>query len=227
MGDRWRRFLGKSGVEAQVRQDNGVTGVKSWALGLVIVASTAALLGTSPPEGPYEVYDEYTFERLGVDGGGVELTRDAPRATIFVTITANSLGPDDVVTTSSAAAKIDATVTSTGLAEGAAVPFLSFKISSPDTPEVTERQVLDHLMLSQPLPFTGNCSKPTEGAACRTRFQIDVERTDDGEGDGVVRLDWLFDLSSQVQVLAGTDDKTTGKMFGPLDPPWTVDVNQL
>jgi hypothetical protein len=206
--------------------DSGVTAHKPWLMGLVIIASSAALLGTTD-ESPGPTYNTYTFARTGVDGGFVELTRDAPRATFFVTITANDLGPAGVESTDGATAVVDGTVTTRDLADTASVPFLDFKISSPDSAELTERQIIDHFLHHQDLVFTGNCVKPTEGAACRARFQLELWRTDDGAGDGVVRFDWLFDLASQGRVEVGYDPKkTTGVSFGPLDPPWTVDVSQ-
>ncbi len=191
----------------------------------VIIASSAALLGTTD-DSPQPTFTTCTFERKGVDGGFVELTRDAPRATVFVTITANALGPSSVESTASANATLDGNVTSSDLAADAALPFLSFKISSPDAPDLTERQLIDHFIQHQPLKFIGNCSKPTEGAACRARFQIELGRTDDGAAGGVVRLDWFFDLVSTGQIETGVEGKDHNRTLGPFDPPWTVDVSQ-
>jgi len=219
------RSVSEDAVEPIQPPDNGVASIKPALLGLVIVASTVALLGTSD-DSPGPVYDVYTFERRGADGGFVELTRGAPRATVSATITVTSLGPEDVDTTGSAEAVFDLQVTSKDLAEGASAPFLSLKLGSPDDPSVTERQIIGHVVQHQPLTFVGNCTKPSEGAACHARFELDLSRTDDGAADGVVRLDWTFDLASKGQVQIGLDDKQMGRSLGPLDPPWTVEVAQ-
>ncbi len=189
----------------------------------LIIASTAALLGTT--DETVQHYAAYHFARTGVDGGFAELTSDAPRATFFVTLTANQLGPDGVETSDNASATLDATLTASALPEGTDAPFVDVRITSPEASGVIDKQVLDHLSDTQALSFTGNCSKPTEGAACRARFQVDVWRIDDGARGGTVRFDWLFDVASfgQIQVPDEADTKTTSE---PLDPPWTISVTQ-
>lgn len=188
----------------------------------VIIASSAALLGTTNED--VDFYSTHTFERSGVDGGFAELTQDAPRATFFVTLTASDLGPDGVPSTDQASASLDCNLSAAGLPDGATQPFVQIKISSPDSPSVIDKQVVDHLSETEPLSFIGNCSKPTEGDACRARFQVDLWRVDDGAGGGTVRFDWLFDVASsgKVRVSKQADIKTGG----PLDPPWTINVSQ-
>jgi hypothetical protein len=186
----------------------------------VIAASTAALLGTSA-EPPDFHYTSYTFERTGIDGGFVELTRDQPSATFFVTVHVDDLGPDSVVTSSGASVNIDGSFVTTGLGEGEVVPFVSVKVSSPDTTETSEQFILDHYVQSHPLIFTGDCANPKAGsAACAAHFAVELTRQDDA-GPGVVRFDWLFDVHATAQQSAQKDS-----MVGPVDPPWTIEVSQ-
>lgn len=186
----------------------------------VIVASTAALLGTSD-NSPPPAYTSYSFERLATDGGFVELTVDRPSATFFVNISADALGPDGVLTTQSAAALLSGDVTTSGLDEAAQTPFLSVKVSSPDAAGSLEKLILDHFSETQPLIFLGDCETPTTGAACTARFQVDVARQDQGESGGTLRFDWSFDVNSHGQVPAKESTE-----IGPLDPPWTIQVSQ-
>ena len=187
----------------------------------VIVASTAALLGTSPEPGPPTYTTTYTFERTGIDGGFVELTRDQPTATFFVTVHADALGPDGVMSTDGASLDLDGSISASGLTEGAATPFVSVKLSSPDAAGVAEKTVLEGFRLNQNLTFTGDCDMPPGSNACRARFTVQVSRNDDGLGDGVVRFDWFFDVHSRA-----AQSSAANGMVGPLDPPWTVEVTQ-
>lgn len=191
-------------------------------MGAAIVASCAALLGTTGE--PDDYYATRSFQRTGIDGGSAELTADSPRATFFVTLTANDLGPDGVVTTGNASALLDCSLSHSDLPDGAVAPFVEIRISSPDSPTVIDKQVLDDLTDTTPLAFVGNCSKPTEGAACRARLQIDLRRIDDGANGGTVHFDWAFDVASsgQVQVSKPVSSQTTP----PQDPPWTINVSQ-
>jgi hypothetical protein len=221
----WREFARKLESGAANAPDSEVTAARArtrttWAMCAVIAASTAALLGTSD-DSPPQHYTTYTFERTGVDGGFVELTRDRPSATFFVTVHADELGPDSVVTTGDASVVIDGSFMTTGLAEGEVVPFVSVKVTSPDTTDTSERLILDHYVQSQPLVFTGDCANPIGGAAaCAAHFAVELTRQD-GEGPGVVRFDWLFDLRSTIQ-----QPTTRDGMVGPVDPPWTIEVSQ-
>jgi hypothetical protein len=216
----WLRFGRNRAALATRGPDKPVTAPRAWLLGVVIVASTAALLGTSD-DSPPPKFATYTFERTGIDGGFVELTRDQPSATFFVTVRADTLGPDQVSTTEAALMDIDGTITTSGLADGATAPFVSVKLGSPDSIGVTEKVVLDSYSQQQPLIFSGDCQEPTTGVACRARFTLEVTRKDDGDGNGVVRFDWLFDASSRIEQPATEDSKV-----GPLDPPWTIEVSQ-
>lgn len=214
----WLR-LGRNGVAPAPRApDNVVTAPSPWLLCAAIVASTAALLGTSD-DSPPTYYTTYTFERTGIEGGFVELTRDRPTATFFVTVHVDALGPQGVMTTQGAKLDLDGTITTSNLAEGAFAPFVSVKVSSPEASGVSEQTVLEGVTQSQDLSFTGDCDAPPGSNACRARFTVEVSRKDDGAGDGVVRFDWLFDVHSKVE----QPSMATG-MVGPLDPPWTVEV---
>jgi hypothetical protein len=194
-------------------------------LGVVIVASTAALLGTteSPAgydnESPYNT--TYTFERNGIDGGFVELTREQPTASFLVTVHADALGPEGVMTTDGAMLDVSGTITTSELAEGAVAPRVSVKVSSPDALGVSEKVELESYSHQQALMFTGDCDAPPGSNGCKARFTVQVARQDEGAADGVVRFDWLFDVHSK----ALHPSTATGEV-GPLDPPWTVEVTQ-
>jgi len=183
-----------------------------------IIASTAALLGTSAED---MFYTTYKFERLAVDGGFVELTSDQPDATFFVTLRADELGPEGVSTIESARAQLTGEVTMTGLEEGGISPYLSVKLSSPDAPGVSEKLILEHYQEPQNLQFQGDCATPTSGAACMARFQVKLSRQDNGANGGTMRFALSFDVTSSGSVSANEDSEV-----GPLDPPWTIDVSQ-
>jgi len=200
--------------------DNAVAAPRPWLLAIAIVASTAALLGTSEEPRP-QVFTTYTFERQGIDGGSAELTRDQPTATFFVTLRVDALGPSGVMTTQGASLNLDGAITTSGLAEGATAPFVSVKVSSPDAVGVVENTALDGVAQHQDLIFTGDCDTPPGDDPCRARFTVEVAREDDGAGDGVVRFDWSFDVHSTVE-----HPSSSSSMVGPLDPPWTVQVTQ-
>jgi hypothetical protein len=217
----WLQFGRNAGTPTTGVPDNAVTAPRPWLLCAAIVASTAALLGTSPDPGDELKHTTYTFERQGIDGGFVELTRDRPTATFFVTVHADALGPEGVITTDRAAVNLDASISATGLAEGATAPFVSVKVSSPDAAGFAEKTVLDGLKLNQELVFTGDCDTPPGSKACKARFTVQVARDDDGAGDGVVRFDWFFDAFSSAEKTS-----TATGMVGPLDPPWTIEVTQ-
>lgn len=214
----WLRFGRNGAVPGATDPDNAVTAPRPWLLCAVIVASAAALLGTSD-NSPPTLYTTYTFERTGIEGGFVELTRDQPTATFFVTLHVDALGPEGVMTTQGAKLDLDGTITTTDLAEGAFAPFVSVKVGSPDALGVSEKMVLDGFSQGQDLIFTGDCDTPPGSNECRARFTVEVTRKDDGAGDGVVRFDWLFDVHSKVE-----RPSTATGMVGPLDPPWTVEV---
>jgi len=216
----WLQFGRNTKTPAACAPDSAVAPPRPWLLAAVIVASTAALLGTSDNSPPPD-YTTYTFERTGIDGGFVELTRDQPTATFYVTVHVDALGPEGALTTSTASVNLDGSISTSGLAEGAAAPFVSVKVSSPDDVGVAEKSVLDGFKLSQNLIFTGDCDTPPGSNACKARFTVQVARQDDGAGDGVVRFDWFFDAHATVQ-----QPSTTSSMVGPLDPPWTIEVTQ-
>ena len=225
------QFARKHAASRPTSPDAGVTPVKPWLLGALIIASTVALLGTSeaspdPVSTPqrsneYSTTTVYTFARTGIAGASVDLTQAAPSATFFVNLRADALGPHDVVTTDGASVIVDATMTSSGFAEGTAAPFVHFTLRSLGTNGLVEQQALDHLVQSESLIFDGNCAQPTSGAACGTSFALEVSRMDGGESPGAVHVSWTFDLESSGQVY-GTADANTG----PFDPPWTVEVVQ-
>lgn len=217
----WLKIGRNAGTPATGAPDNAVTAPRPWLLCAVIFASTAALLGTSPDPGPPQYFTTYTFERTGIDGGFVELTRDQPTATFFVTIKADALGPEGVMTTDGASLDLDGSISMSGLTEGEAAPFVSVKVSSPDAPGLAEKTVLESFKLNQNLIFTGDCDTAPGSDACRARFTVQVARKDDGAADGVVRFDWFFDVHSKAQ-----QPSTADGTVGPLDPPWTVEVTQ-
>jgi hypothetical protein len=196
----------------------------------VIAASTAALLGTSaeqgqsdpPPGANFPFQTTYVFERDNVDGGGIDLTADQPRATFYVSVRADALGPDQVVTTNNASVAIDGQVTVSDLNPGAEKQYVLFNLNTSDSFSVNTMQVDSHYSQVQGLTFTGNCSAPTRGDACNATFALEVSRSDDGVGGGKVHVDWHFDTSSQGIV----SNQTANSQIGPSDPPWTIEVTR-
>jgi hypothetical protein len=226
----WLRFGRRSraheGLDGLVAPDNAVSPGRAWLMGGVIVACSAALLGTSDAgssspgsAAPSTFAASYLFERKAIEGGFAELTADAPRATFVVTITADALGPDNVVTTQAARASIEAIISATDLAPGADVPNVSYqlRVEGPSTASVL--QARDRIADTRELTFSGNCSAPKMGSRCVAHYSFDVWRADDGYLGGTLRVDWTTDLFATATLLT-----PTGGQFGPLDPPWTVEV---
>lgn len=221
MGTDWLRFWRTRAVRTLASPDNTVTEPQPWLLGAVIVASTAALLGTSDASAP-SFETNYSFERLGIDGGFVELTRDEPTATFLVTVHVNDLGPDGVSTANQASASLQGNVIVSGLADTATTPSVSVRTSSPNsTTAAFETVVTERLERFLPLNFTGDCANPKASGSCAARFKLELTRQDGGAGDGVVRFDWMFDVRATARATS-TEELSD---VGPLDPPWTVEVS--
>lgn len=219
----WSGLLRKKEPEHAVGSDIAVTGRKLWGMGAVILASSAALLGTSSVDEPV-AYTHYEFRRESIDGGSVDLTVDQPSATFFVNVTATDLGPEGVVTTTGAQAFVEGTVEAMGLSPGQVPPLVAVKVATTGAPGDSEARVADTFSSQFSLPFSGNCEQPSTGAACSTHLSIEVRRLDDGEAGGKLTFAWHFALSSvgQVERLGGEEDVE----LGPLDPPWTVKVTE-
>ncbi len=183
----------------------------------VIVASTAALLGTSDTS----VSILYDFRREGIEGGQVALNVDRPSATFFVNVTATDLGPDGVVSTDQALALLSGTIEASDLNDGAAKPLLAVKVSTSKQLAGVETRVADTFTSQIDLPFSGNCTDPRTGAACTARLAIDVRRVDDGEAGGNVTFTWVLDVEGTGR---RRSDESEDTRVGPFDPPWTVEV---
>jgi hypothetical protein len=216
----WLGFGRERENQAELAPDSGVAGPKAWLLSAAIIASTATLLGTS--DVPHYA-TTYLFERLAIDGGFVELTRDQPSATFFVTLRADDLGPDGVLSTQEAQVLVNGDVTASDLDDATRPPLLSVKLSSPDNPQESTQSTEAHYTQSQGVRFTGNCENPKTGAACTARFRLDLSRADGGENGGSIRFDWAFDATASGQKTTDEDKDTE---LGPFDPPWTVEITQ-
>lgn len=190
-------------------------------MGAVIIASTAALLGTSDDDDG-TAYRRYEFRRESIDGGAVELTVDRPSATFFVNVTAVDFGPEGVISTNSGQAILEGTVESAELNRGEAPPRVEVRIATPRAQD-SEESVLDLFTSQVALPFSGNCTDPSRGTACSTHFSVEVRRADDGEAGGKVTFAWHFALSATGQVEREPNEEA---QVGPVDPPWTVEVTE-
>lgn len=200
--------------------DNSVAGPKAWLLSAVVIASTAALLGTSDVPG-YQT--TYKFERQAIDGGFTELTRDQPSASFFVTLRADDLGPDSAPSTDEAQVLVKGDVTSSELDDPTLPAKLTISLSSPDTSLKTLRTTDAHFEEPQHVIFSGNCENPKTGTPCTARFRVDVTRADGGDNGGIIRFDWAFDAASLGRV---SNDSDKDAELGPFDPPWTVEIIQ-
>jgi hypothetical protein len=223
----WLGFGRRRENLAGAAPDSGVAGPKAWLLSAAIVASTAALLGTS--QGPYPDLEgespfqtTYKFERLAIDGGFVELTADQPSASVFVTLRANDLGPDGVMSTEGANMLVQGDVTVSGIEDATLPPTLTITLSNPDNAHQTTRTTDAHFERPQDVVFTGDCQNPKASGGCMGRFRIDIARDDAGANGGTVRFDWSFDATGR-----GTlPHETENTELGPFDPPWTVELSQ-
>jgi hypothetical protein len=223
----WPQFGRKQASVTARAPDNAVAAPPTWLLGAAIVASAAALLGTSevpsddPVAGVAGPITTYVFNRNGIDGGFVELSRDAPTATFYVTLHADDLGPDGATSTDEASVSVEGTLTTTGLDEGTNAPAVDIKLTSPDGVAGSEALAIDDFARGKTLLFTGDCAHPKSSADCTARFAIELARQDQGDNGGVVRFDWLFDVQSKGSLQGGK-----GGELGPFDPPWTIEVSQ-
>jgi hypothetical protein len=178
------------------------------------------LLGTSDVPG-YQT--TYKFERLAVDGGFAELTRDQPSGTFFVTLRADDLGPDGAPSTDEAQVLVQGDVTASDLDDPALPAKLMITLSSPETSRQAARATDTHFEEPQPVFFSGDCENPKTGAACTARFRVDVTRADGGGNGGSMRFDWAFDATAVGRLSNGADKD---KELGPFDPPWSVEITQ-
>lgn len=196
-----------------------------WAMSAVILASTAALLGTSDDDDGPDNRTHVEFAKLGIDGGEVELSKDAPTATFFVKITATELGVGDIVTTDRARATLDGMITASGLNVGESQPFVSVKVASTTAADPFEQRVLDSFHTDTNLGFTGNCKNPETGVACVTQLAVTVARIDDGAAGGTLRFNWSFDLKSSGDIARTSNMPNPETPTGVQDLPWTVEVS--
>jgi len=221
---------------APTTSDTAVAAPPGWLLCAVIVASTAALFGSSPSEhgdddspspdtSPSQptTYTTYQFARTNIEGGTAELTRAAPSATFFVDLTATDLGPHGVVTTggttAAPAAHLQGSVAASDLTSGATPPFVAVVVSSPDDPTGNSTlQTASEIAQDQRLQFTGDCEDPSAGD-CKARFVVRFTRNDDGAANGKVSVHFSFDVESSAQLPAATSSTLPAQ-----DPPWSVEV---
>jgi len=98
---------GRASFEPDYR-DSTVRGPKVWAVRALLMVTSGALLATSPAE-----RFGYSFES-STDGPTVTLTKEAPRASFVVTVTANALGPDGTDTTEQARTLLTGVISSGG-----------------------------------------------------------------------------------------------------------------
>ena len=179
---------------------------RSWSIRLALMASTLALLATSPGTVPRK---SYNFER-SVTGESVELTSDQPGASFLVTIRVETLGPDDVQSTGDATVQITGRLTSTGVDGN--MPFVSVHAGD------RKLEVLQSFDTTSALNFEGTCDAPAENAPCQATFSVELSRNDDGTQGGSVNVDWSFELTSRGE-LEGEGADESG-----LDPPWSVEI---
>lgn len=198
---------GRASFEPDHR-DSTVRGPKAWAVRALLMITSGALLATSPAE----TFD-YAFES-STDGPAVTLTKEAPRASFIVTVTANALGPDGVDTTDQASALLTGVISS----DGTSGRFVSVRAADGANPEMGETlEVATGFTLSRPLTFSGNCADPTQGEPCRATLLVDFARADRAEGIGEVRVVWSLDFESRVE-------KAESPSVGPIDAPWSVEI---
>lgn len=179
---------------------------RAWLIRLALLASTAALLATSPDEVPRR---SYTFER-SVAGESVALTAGQPSALFLVTLVADDLGPDGVQSTGGARVRVTGRVAATDV-EGTQ-PFVSARVNDQGL------DVLQSFDTTAPLAFEGTCDAPAADAPCQASFTVELARKDDGEQGGSLDVSWSFEVSSG-GFLEGEGDDQLG-----LDPPWTIEV---
>jgi len=219
----WRLFARQMRGRSALEPDSRALDKQSLLMAAVIVASSVALLATteeptSVSPGGGQTASTYSFERTDIDGGSVDLTTDEPRVTYYINVEATALGPDNVLTTTSASATLEGTVTTSGLNAAGATPSVSFRASSAGLMPM-QVDATDRYFQGAVLAFSGNCADPTHGQACRAQLALEMARADDGASGGTVHVDWHFSVQS-----SGSVPSASAKMVGPLDPPWQIEV---
>jgi hypothetical protein len=227
MRAQWLRFGRKHAPAGSSGSDKRVVGAPTWLLCAVIIASTAALLGTSQASdnpatpddtatSPTGKFVQYDFERNGIEGGTVDLTQAVPSASFYVSIAVDDFGPDGVNTTDGASAHLSGSLTRSGMTAGS-FDYVSVDVSAPEASSST-LQANEQLDMSQTLQFSGDCENPKQGT-CRAGFLVSFARNDEGASGGTINVTWTFSLHS-----SGLLPAAASSLVPAQDPPWTVEV---
>lgn len=209
----WLGILRDRADERATDPDRAVTGLQRWLIRGVLLVSALALVASGPP--PPNTQTEYLYSRLGIDAGGIDLSAEQPKATLFITVQADALAPDDIVSTN------DASITFHGTATGPGHGFVSIAGHAPGDPSPPDGRVVVSMIEHRgPLEFAGNCTSPTAGEVCKARYVIELSLLD-AHADNAVHIDATLDVSSRAVVPA--DESSS---VGPIDPPWTVTVSR-
>lgn len=201
----WLGFGGDRERPSGASPDKAVAAPRSWVLASVIIASTAALLGTSPEETPFIHYE---FSK-SLEPVKTELTADAVTARYVITLRADALGPNGVDTTTAARALIAGAVETTGIETDP--PFVNFAVNG------GELRSLRSFKTSAEVAFDGNCDDPTSGEPCEARLVVELTRLDEGAAGGTVTVEWQVELESQFSIEGEGNDVTD-------EAPWTAEV---
>jgi hypothetical protein len=188
-----------------LESDSAVRPREFWLVRGVLVVAAFALLATTAPE-------EYVYSFMkNVDGPGVELTAEAPRASFLVRARAVGLSPERSRTTDVALAGINGQIMATGV-DTAAVALVNIRLSG-----VSRLNVATSFDTSEELIFSGNCDELDDSSPCEAVLGVDFERTDGGTAGGSLSVDWSIKFNA-------TAAKKDEPNAGPLELPWVIEV---
>lgn len=186
-----------------------------WVVRVALAAGCLSLVATSPPPSY-----EYKFQAEPLTFT-TDLTPETPTRVYRISMRAEALGRDRVRTTAAATASVQGTIGIAALDQGAPTPFVAFDAYDPDAPvQHTPVNVLTVISKSTTLTFTGDCATFNAANPCVSSLVVELSRTDDGAGGGLVNIPWTLNLSSFVSKPEEPD-------VGPLDLPWTVTVEEM
>lgn len=192
--------------------DSAVAAPRSWLVASVIVASTAALLGTSPDDPPSMRYQFYR----ALDEISTELTTATPSQRYVIALRADSLGADDTITTADATARVIGAIQVSGLSEGTEAPFVEVVVT-PQRDSTSEVRALTSFDTSAGLTFSGDCETPTQGEPCTSELVVELRRLDDGARGGSLTVAWQVELTA-----TATASREAPDVHDEL--PWTAEV---
>jgi hypothetical protein len=194
---------------------------------LLLAAASLALLADANTVAPAPL--AYTYWTT-LEQPDVELTAEAPIATLRVRVRALDLAPNGMPTTDDQDIQVVGKVSgSTGVmaVEDAALVDAALRFADPEhpgsffPPDYTAQytqSVSEFQSGAWAADFSGSCTEIVDSDPCTTEFLLELRRSDAGRGGGSVYVSWQLAMSASVY---GDGQEPS---VGPLELPWEVQV---